>query len=496
MMKPKSRHRESADLRIYNSLTKKKTRFVPFEPKRVHMYTCGLTVNYLMHIGHARTYIFWDIVERFLEYLGYEVKHVSNITDISVDDNILSRVRSSGEPFQQLTTRHTIDYYRDRQRLGIREPFTYAIATQHIQEMIELVQRLLERGFAYEAEDGIYFRIEAFQRYGHLSGLDPHTLRAGASERVDKDEYAKEYVSDFVLWKQVKPGEPFWHSPWGPGRPGWHLECSAMSMKYLGETIDISGGGEDNLFPHHENSIAQSEAATGNPYVRYWMHVRHLQLGRDKMSKSTGNFITVRDVVEEYDAASLRLFLLSTHYRKPITFTTNAIRRTSNQLNRLRHILNRLQVISENADEVVYDESEVLLLTQEARTQFESAMLDDFNSGRAINHFFQFVSKIQTLLETQKLQSPETAKSVLQFFHDTGSILFGDLYKHEILLTTDPMVRSLIVLLLNERAKLRTKRQYHQADTIRTALQSLGLEISDTKKGTVWWTKSKVEKNE
>ena len=278
-----------------------------------------------MHIGHARTYLFWDVVERFLKYLGYDVKHVSNITDISVDDNILKRVRDSGEAFQQLTTRHTKDYFHDRKLLGISDPFTYAIATQHIQEMIELVKDLLNRGYAYEAEDGVYFRISAFPQYGQLSGLDPSKLKAGASGRVDKDEYDKAHVGDFVLWKRAKPGEPFWHSPWGPGRPGWHIECSAMSMKYLGETIDISGGGEDNLFPHHENSIAQSEAVTSKPFVRYWMHVRHLRVGTEKISKSKGNFLTVRDAVKQFDPASLRLFLLTTHYRKPMTFTPDEL---------------------------------------------------------------------------------------------------------------------------------------------------------------------------
>ncbi len=488
-MTPKPRRRTSADLRIYNSLTRKKERFQPLEPGKVRMYTCGLTVNYLMHIGHARTYIFWDVVERFLQYLGYEIRHVSNITDISVDDNILKRVRASGEAFQQLTTHHTKDYYHDRHLLGIREPYTYATATQHIQEMIELVQRLVDRGYAYEAKDGVYFRISTFPSYGRLAGLDPRTLKAGASGRVDKDEYDKEHVRDFVLWKRAKPGEPFWHSPWGSGRPGWHIECSAMSMKYLGETIDISGGGEDNLFPHHENSIAQSEAATGKPYVRFWMHVRHLQLGTEKMSKSAGNFLTVRDAVQEYDAATLRLFLLTTHYRKTITFSPDELQRTRQHIDRLRYTLSRLRTIVATLDDVAEDEDEDNPVLFEAIAQFETALLDDFNTGRAINHVFQLVNQLQSHLESQSSLSPERAKRLLQFFEETGSILFGDLYAHVILPRVDPMVASLVELLLSERTRLRKDKQFHHADAIRTALQRIGFEVMDTRGGTAWWVK-------
>jgi cysteinyl-tRNA synthetase len=454
------------------------------------MYTCGLTVNYLMHVGHARTYLVWDVVERFLEYLGYEVTHISNVTDISVDDNILKRVQASGEAFQQLTTRHTKDYYADRQRLGIREPYTYAIATQHIQEMIELIQRLMDRGVAYEAEDGVYFRISAFPNYGRLAGIDPGTLRAGASGRVDRDEYDKQHVGDFVLWKRAKPNEPFWHSPWGPGRPGWHIECSAMSMKYLGDTIDISGGGEDNRFPHHENSIAQSEAATGNPYVRYWMHVRHLKVGTEKMSKSTGNFLTVRDAVQQHDAATLRLFLLSTHYRKPITFETDGLQRVQQHVNRLRQVLGRLLAISTASTIIDEDRSKNYTNVQKARSQFAETLLDDFNTGRSINQLFQHVNQLQGQMERPEGISSATAKAWLDFFRDVGMILLGDLYSGEILPDIDPIIAELVELLLDERTRLRMEKQYTQADLIRSALQRAGYEVVDSKTGSTWWTKS------
>ncbi len=498
---PKHQHtskKKQLQLQIYNTLTKRKEIFIPLESAKVRMYTCGLTVNYLMHIGHARVYIFWDIVERFLQYMGFEVQHVSNITDISVDDNILKRVQTSGEAFQQLVTRYTKDYYHDRHLLGIAEPYTYAIATQHIQDMIELVQRLLNRGFAYEADDGVYFRINKFSNYGQLANLDSRTLLAGGSGRIDKDEYDKENVGDFVLWKRAKPDEPFWHSPWGPGRPGWHIECSAMSMKYLGDTIDISGGGEDNLFPHHENAIAQSEAASGKPYVRYWMHVRHLQLEKLKMSKSTGHFLTVRDVLKDYEPATLRLFLLTTHYRKPITFNNDDMLRSHQRLNRLRYTLNRLQALTMTPSDTINDEDEGELISklQNAKTNFEEALLDDFNTGRAINFYFQFVNQLLKYLETQKSFSSSIVKKVLHFFEESGTVLFGDLYFREIFPKSNSIVTKLVELLINERTRLRNTKQYQQADAIRTSLQTLGFEIADINNTTKWWRISANQKEE
>jgi cysteinyl-tRNA synthetase len=478
-------------LKIYNSLRKRKERFVPLESGKVRMYTCGLTVNYLMHIGHARTYVFWDIVERFLRYLDYEVIHVSNVTDISVDDNILKRAKANDQAFQQLVTRHTQDYYHDRRLLGIADPFTYAVATQHIQEMIELVQRLIDRGVAYEAEDGVYFRITTFPNYGQLSGINPSALQAGAGGRIDKDEYDKDSIGDFVLWKRAKPGEPFWYSPWGPGRPGWHIECSAMSAKYLGHTLDISGGGEDNIFPHHENSIAQSEAAHGTTYVRYWMHVRHLQLDGEKMSKSTGNFLTVREALNQYSAAALRLFLLTTHYRKPLRFKDTEIQRSQKLLDRLRQVLTRLQASNERRGNPSQAEKQIVASLQEARQSFESALLDDFNTGRSINHLFQWVNSVHTFFETHNEITNETTREMLAFFEAVGTILFGDLYTREVLSKPDPIITRLVELLLQQREQYRHEQQYEEADKIRTILSKLGFEITDTKSGTQWWTKSK-----
>lgn len=459
------------------------------------MYTCGLTVNHLMHIGHARTYIFWDIVERFLHYLGYEVMHVSNITDISVDDRILKRVKETGETFQQLVTRHTLDYILDRRRLGIGDPLTYTLATQHIDKMIELVQRLLENGFAYVAEDGVYFRISKFPNYGKLAGIDPKKLQEGASGRIDKDEYDKEAVGDFVLWKQATPEEPYWFSPWGRGRPGWHIECSAMSMTYLGETIDISGGGEDNIFPHHENSIAQSEAATGKPYVRFWLHVRHLMLKGEKMSKSTGNFLLVRDALTQFNPASIRLFLLSTHYRKPINFTTSNLARSQKRLEQLQKVITKLLAIQVNPTNSETPNKPIIAAIEEIEYKFKAALLDDFNTSLAINTLFQFVNQITQELDSSLPVNPQTIMVLLDFFDRVGKIIFGDLYEEEVRTAPDPFASALIEHLLEERKELRRSKKYKQADNLRAFLQKLGVEVFDTAQGTQWWRKPQSSKS-
>ena len=314
-------------------------------------------------------------------------------------------------------------------------------------------------------------------------------MKAGAGGRIDQDEYDKESIGDFVLWKRAKLDEPFWHSPWGLGRPGWHIECSAMSKKYLGDTIDISGGGEDNLFPHHENSIAQSEAASGKPYVRYWMHVRHLQFAGEKMSKSVGNILIVRDAVKQYGAATLRLFLLTTHYRKPLTFKEEDLHRTNSQLDSLRYVLTRLHAYKSERNKPSPGDHELLAELEKARSTMEAALLDDFNTGRVINQLFHFVKKVNQKLEADQLISNDTVGILLIFFHEMGTILFGDLYTREVEPKTDSVIDQLVELLLHERDRLRQNQEYQQADTIRTALQRIGFEVADTKTSTQWWRK-------
>ncbi len=445
-----------------------------------------------MHIGHARCYIFWDVVERFLRYLGYQVKHVSNVTDISIDDRLLKRIKETGESFQQLIIRHTRDYFADRKSLGIADPMTYSLATQHIHEMIEFIERLIDSNHAYITEDGVYFRISTFPNYGKLAGISPEALREGASGRIDKDEYDKESVGDFVLWKTAKPGEPYWYSPWGKGRPGWHIECSAMAMKYLGESLDISGGGEDNIFPHHENTIAQSETANRKTFVRYWIHVRHLSLNGERMSKSTGNFITVRDAVAKYGAANVRLLLLSTHYRKPMDFNAIDLNRVKKKLGRLQHTISLLRA-AQQTQKTSYPEDQALSQElAEMKQQFQKALSNDFNTALAISHLNRYISRIQQHLQPTPRIGKQLANKILDTLQQIGTILFGDLYTQQVSNTPQADISPLVTFLLRERERLRQNKQFNQADSIRTALKKMGIEIADTATGPLWWHKPSV----
>jgi len=427
------------------------------------------------------------VVERFLRYLGYRVVHVSNVTDISIDDRILRRIAETGESFQQLVGRHTRDYFEDRRQLGIAEAHAHPLATQHIQEMIELVQRLIDRGYAYIAEDGVYFRISSFPEYGKLSGVRPEAVKVGASGRISKDEYGKESVGDFVLWKRAKPGEPFWYSPWGPGRPGWHIECSAMAMKYLGESFDIQGGGEDNLFPHHENTLAQSEAATGKPFVRYWMHVKHLLLRGEKMSKSLGNFLTSREACERYGAATVRLFLLSTHYRKPLDFDEDNLAAATKKLRKLQQAITLLSSLSQDSPSHQPSESALAKALAEAEHGFLAAMSDDFNIALALSQLLRLASLVLRHLNQYKAIGVQLATKILDFLERAGTVLFGDLYRREVAKPPDKIVSQLVSLLLEERERYRRSKEYGRADAIRAALKKMGIEVTDTSTGPVWW---------
>ncbi len=451
------------------------------------MYICGLTVNYLMHVGHARCYVFWDAVDRYLRYLGFDVKHVSNITDISVDDNILKRLSETGESFQRLVTRHTQDYIEDRRRLGIADPYIYSIATQHIHEMIELIQQLLDQDHAYIADDGVYFRLSTYSKYGQLSGVNLVKLKTGASGRITEDEYDKEAVGDFALWKHASQGEPYWHSPWGPGRPGWHIECSAMSMKYLGETIDISGGGEDNIFPHHENSIAQSEAVTGKPYVRFWMHVRHLMLNGERMSKSTGNFITARDAVMKYSAAVVRLSLLSTHYRKQMDFTEKLLETAEGKIRQLQHAVAALKFFATNKTPPQPKDDMLSKAIRNIDAQFRIAMNDDFNTALAITQTLRFIESLHHHVDEYNLVGSKLARKGLSILRNIGMVIFGDLYEKEIAPLQDSVTHQLVEFILAERERLRQERDFSRADVLRKMLKKSGFEVIDTPNGPIWW---------
>ena len=451
------------------------------------MYTCGLTVNDLMHLGHARAYVMWDVLKRYLEYLGYEVLHVSNITDISVDDKILQRVRESGESFQQHINRYTQSYMEDRQKLGIAPAHIYPLATQHIQEMIELIEKLIEKGFAYQTEDGVYFRISKFHNYGKLSGVAKDELEAGSSGRVNADEYQKEEVGDFTLWKRIRPDEPYWHSPWGPGRPGWHVECSAMAMKYLGESFDIHCGGEEHKFPHHENEIAQSEAATGRPLARYWLHVRHLLLDGRKMSKSTREFISVRDAVDQYGALPVRIFLLSTHYRKTTSLDKHALHTASEHADRLGALWAAILHFSAQGEAIQHDAEEKLLLElPHARATFEGAMSKDLNTPLALSAILKLAGEASAYLKAHGSISRNAASAICEFLKSAGSVLFGDLMEFELQEMEDGVFRGLVRVVLQQREELRTHGEYDEADRIRERLEQLGIVLEDLSNSTIW----------
>jgi cysteinyl-tRNA synthetase len=403
------------------------------------------------------------------------------------DDKILKRISESKESFQQHINRYTQSYLEDRLRLGIAPADVHPLATQHIQEMIELIERLVERGVAYETEDGIYFGISKFEGYGKLSGISKEGLEAGSSGRVSKDEYNKEEIGDFVLWKKSRPGEPYWHSPWGTGRPGWHIECSAMAMKYLGESLDIHCGGEEHIFPHHENEIAQSEAATGKPFAKYWLHVRHLLLDGRKMSKSTGEFVSVREAVQRHGALSLRIFLLSTHYRKTMTLNQHAIQISSKHADDLhalwavvKHYFARGQSTSIEGEDVL------LAQLNESRSVFEQAMNRDLSTPLALSAILELARETAGFLDKHGKISKHQASLTHSFLKSTGTVLFGDLIAYEFEREQDKSLDSLVSLAIEHRKKLRKQGRYDDADLIRNRLKDLGIVLQDLSDSTLW----------
>ncbi len=478
----------ASGLKLYNTLKKDVERFEPLEPNKVRIYTCGLTVNDYMHIGHARTYTVWDVLIRYLKFLGYEVLHVSNITDISIDEKILKRLEEEKISYQQLIEKYTKAYFEDRESLGIERADVHPSAMQHIQEMIELIEKLIEKGYAYKAEDGVYFSIRKFKDYGKLSGIKVTELMAGASGRVTKDEYDKEYVGDFALWKTTKPNEPYWYSPWGKGRPGWHIECSAMSMKYLGESFDIHTGGEDNIFPHHENEIAQSEAATGKQFVKYWLHTKHVLLGGEKMSKSYKRLIYLRDAIKKYGAKNLRLYLLMTHYRKQLLFEEKGIeeaRIIADRITKAAQLLRRS--IEINKEET--KEKELYEKCYEDFLKFIEAMNDDLNTPLAIKYLDEMARSIISFVDSNGLLNKEYAEKISQLLDPLGRIIFGSLYDKEIKIELEEGFKNLIENMIKERMELRKKGDFKKADEIRENLRKIGIEVEDTKHGSIWYVK-------
>ena len=455
---------------IYNTMSRKKELFVPLKEGKVSMYACGPTVYNFFHIGNARPFIVFDTLRRYLEYRGYQVTFVQNFTDI--DDKMIRRANEEGITVKELGDRFIQEYYTDADALGVKRATVNPRATEHIQDIIDLVKTLVDKGHAYPTPNGdVYFSVRSWPGYGKLSGQNIDDLENGA--RVDPTE-DKQDPLDFALWKGQKPGEPAWPSPWGMGRPGWHIECSAMSMAILGQSFDIHGGGQDLIFPHHENEIAQSEAATGKPFAHYWMHNGFINVDNQKMSKSLGNFFTVRDIAKEYDLDVVRLFMLSVQYRNPINFSRDLIQQAAVALQRLRTALDRLKE-APIVSEAVADEQAFLDTLEGYRTRFNEAMDDDLNTADALGVLFDFARAANTFVSV-----PRTKKAV-----DATSALYSELMDVLGLLPrkTGEEFPAEVLALLDERQAARKAKNYARADEIREQLKTLGYAIEDSRQG-------------
>ncbi|MBN1880950.1 MAG: cysteine--tRNA ligase [Deltaproteobacteria bacterium] len=483
-------------LTIYNTLTGKKESFEPLEPKRIRMYKCGITAYDFSHIGHARSEVVFDVVYRYLKYKQFDVTYVRNFTDI--DDKIINRASESGISTKELSERFIEEYHRDMDALGLLRPDHEPKATESIHWMIDLITKLMEKGYAYQAGNDVMYSVKKFTEYGKLSGRNLDDMIAGA--RIDVDE-KKENPLDFVLWKGVKPGEPSWDSPWGAGRPGWHIECSAMSSGILGETIDIHGGGKDLVFPHHENEIAQSEAASGKPFVRYWMHNGFVNIDQEKMSKSLGNFKTIRDILERYHPEVLRFFLISSHYRSPIDFSDKNLHDAQEALDRLYAMKERILSIFEgdtNGGDGIPEE-----LTQAPAQfieEFTESMDDDFNTARSLGRLFDLVHILNRLLDelpNPGAEAKEALKNAWELIQPALDV-FGILDRAPAQYFDEVKGRKLsdmdidageIEKLIQQRADARFQKDFATADRIRDELTERGIILEDGPDGTTWKAK-------
>ena len=465
-------------MRLYNTMSKRKEEFIPLEEGKVRMYVCGPTVYNFIHIGNARPMIVFDTVRRYFEYKGYDVNYVSNFTD--VDDKIIKRAIEEGVSSEEISKRYIAECKKDMEGMNVKPATTHPLATEEISGMISMIGTLMEKGYAYEKNGTVYFRTRRFQDYGKLSHKNLDDLRSGERSLLVTGEDEKEDPLDFVLWKPKKEGEPFWESPWCEGRPGWHIECSVMSKRYLGDEIDIHAGGEDLIFPHHENEIAQSEAANDREFAKYWMHNGFLNIDNKKMSKSEGNFFTVRDISEKYDLQVLRFFMLSAHYRSPLNFSAELMEAAKNGLERIVTCVSNLNFLLKNAKDGEMTEEEQKL-AEEAKgfiTQFDEAMDDDFNTADAISAIFDLVKFANTHV------SEEAGKAFVQAVKEE-IVLLSDICglivdkKEEIL---DDRIEELI----QERQAARKARDFARADEIRDTLAAQGIILEDTREGVKW----------
>lgn len=466
-------------MKLFNTMSRRKEEFVPLEEGKVRMYVCGPTVYNLIHIGNARPMIIFDTVRRYLEYKGYEVNYVSNFTD--VDDKIIKKAIEEGVSAEEISQRYIAECKKDMAGMNVKPATTHPLATQEIDGMIDMIQTLIDKGYAYPVADGtVYFRVKKFKEYGKLSHKNLDDLQSGFRSLQVSGEDQKEDPLDFVLWKPKKEGEPFWKSPWCDGRPGWHIECSVMSKKYLGDEIDIHAGGEDLVFPHHENEIAQSECCNGVPFAKYWMHNAFLNIDNRKMSKSLGNFRTVREIGEQYDLQVLRFFMLNAHYRSPLNFSADLMESSKNALERITEAAARLRDRQAVATVQEATEDEKKLMQEEAAfvTKFEESMDDDFNTADALAAVFELVKFANT--NVQEGSSKEFAGHTLEVMTKLCDVLGLTLEKKEEIL--DEEIENLIA----ERQAARKAKDFARADEIRGLLLDKGIELKDTREGVKW----------
>lgn len=465
-------------MKLYNTMTKRKEEFVPITPGKISMYVCGPTVYNLIHIGNARPMIVFDTARRYFEYKGYEVNYVSNFTD--VDDKIIKKANEEGVTAEEISSRYIAECKKDMEAMNVRPATTHPLATNEIPGMIEMITKLIEQGHAYEVNGTVYFRTRSFPEYGKLSHKNLDDLRSGFRDLKVSGEDQKEDPLDFVLWKPKKEGEPYWDAPWSQGRPGWHIECSVMAKHYLGETIDIHAGGEDLIFPHHENEIAQSECCNGAPFAHYWLHNAFLNIDNRKMSKSLGNFFTVREIGEQYDLMVLRMFMLSAHYRSPLNFSREIMESAKNSLERIVTAADRLNdlIAAARDQDLTEDEKKKLEEMKQYRLKFEQAMDDDLNTADALAAVFELV----------RFANVEVSEG--------ASRLFAEMVKQELLLLCDILGLTVerrqetldeeIEAKIAERQEARRAKDFARADAIRDELLAKGIILEDTREGVKW----------
>ena len=464
-------------MRIYNTLTRKKEEFVPIDKNEVKMYSCGPTVYDYFHIGNARPFIIFDTMRRYLEYKGYTVKFVQNFTDI--DDKMINRANKEGITVKELGERFINEYFTDATALGIQKATVHPKATENIDAIIDIVKKLEEKGYAYNVDGNVYFSAKKFSEYGKLSKQPLEDLEVGA--RIDVNEH-KNDAMDFALWKAQKEGEPAWESPWGMGRPGWHIECSAMANKYLGETIDIHSGGQDLVFPHHENEVAQSECANGKPFANYWMHNGYININNQKMSKSLGNFFTVRDILKQYDAEVVRFFMLSAHYRNPINFSDVLMEQSKSAVERVYTCIDNLNFLLQNSEDRELNATENVYSQklEQFKQKFINAMDDDLNTADAISVIFDIVYAANTDLSNEGKNAKQIIIKTLDTIKELGAVL--GLFNKSEKKSLDAEIEAMI----EERNKARAEKNWAKADEIRDKLKSMHIVLKDTPMGVKW----------